>query len=38
MTGVVTGNLMTGNGEQTLQDIYVVANLKCNPESCEYPV
>ena len=30
MTGVVTGNLLTGNGEQTRQDIYVVRNLK-NP-------
>ena len=28
MTGVVTGNLTTGNGKQTRQDIYVVANLK----------
>ena len=28
VTGVVTGNLMTGNGKQTRQDIYVVANLK----------
>ena len=28
VTGIVTGNLMTENGKQTRQDIYIVANLK----------